>query len=231
MAFSYDCTYSLQAKRLTPINKRLGVRLAVDESISSPIQWNHDNFFDKFLNGDDSIDYNPVTAYVRYDRVNYQNKIYECLEDCTGIEPTNTAYWYKALDDFRGANERMKYNFQRLNMEYMLNRWFKTTFVQPNALDTRSDFWIESNTRDSNTFYVGEDSYYNGVFHTAAVPEFSTQSDDYIGEDASFPVGANFTVYYPLGVIDLTSNPLYYQMVALTNKYKIFGSTVAYIAY
>lgn len=231
MSFNYDCDYSLQAARLTPISKRQDVRLALEEAIASPVQWNHNNFFDGFLNGDNSAKYNGATAYSRYDRVNYQNKIYECTNDVTGELPTNTDYWVKVLNDFRGAKERVKYNCQKIMLEWILNKWFGTTFRQPNPDGLTSDFFIVDNPRDSTTFSVSETSFYNGVYVTSSTPELSNLATDFVGETSNFTPGANFTVHYPHGAVAGTSYPEYYQMVSLINKYKIFGSTVAYISY
>lgn len=160
MAFSYECDFNLQAQRLTPVTKRLPVRLGVLKSISAPIQWNRDNFFNSYLGGDASPAWDsgttyysgstdPMTkVYTPPSRVNYLNKIYEStnppiydpiakvfvVQPNLGHAPTDISFWSEVVGDFRGATERIKYNCQTLMMEYIINRWFGTQFYQPLAL-------------------------------------------------------------------------------------------------
>jgi hypothetical protein len=230
MAFNYECNFYLQAQRLTPIVKRQAVRLGLLECISEGVQWNRDNFFDEYLEGDSSAVWDISTAYVKEDRVNYQNRIYYCIADNTGNLPTDTTYWTQVVADFRGATERIKYNFQKIMLEWILNKWFAATFRQPSTgLD--SDFYIVSNDRDGEVFYASEESVLDGVFQPSVVPQFASQMEDFIGETATFTAGANFTVFYPVATIPLITDDKYYQMVALMDKYKIAGSTVEYISY
>lgn len=230
MAFNFECDFSLQARRLTPITKRQDVRLDFLTCTSEPLQWNRDNFFNAYLNGDSSAAFNIVTSYSRYDRVNYQNKIYECISPIAGEYPTNESYWVLVSDDFRGATERVKYNCQTIILEWVLNKWFGTTFNQPSTLIT-SDFWIQSNDREADLFYVSEDTYLDGVYMPSVVPQFSSGAIDYVGDSSVISLPANFTVNYPLATIPLITDDKYYQMVDLINKYKIAGSTVDYIGY
>lgn len=230
MSFNYECDFNLQAGRLTPIAKRQDVRLGFMECLSEPIQWNRDNFFDEYLEGDSSAVWDVSTAYSRYDRVNYQNKIYECTNDNTGELPTNTDYWVKVVDDFRGATERIKYNCQKLMMEWVLNKWFSTTFRQPSTgLD--SDFYIVNNVRFASPFTVPETTFREGVYVSNAIFESSQRTTKYVKNIPAYMPSQNFTVYYPLSVIANTTDDEYYQMVSLVDKYKLLGSTAAYTGY
>jgi hypothetical protein len=230
MAFSYECDFYLQAGRLTPIEKRQDVRLGLLESTSSPIQWNRDNFFDGYLEGDSASVWIIATSYSRYDRVNYQNRIYECTNDNTGELPTNTDYWVKVLDDFRGATERIKYNCQKLMIEWVLNKWFGTTFNQPSTL-LNSDFYIENNVRFASPFTVPETTFRDGLYVSNAIFESSKNTTKYVKNIPAYLPSQNFTVFYPLSVIANTTDDEYYQMTALINKYKVLGSTAAYTGY
>lgn len=231
MPFSYEYDVNLAGQRLTPITKRQDVRLAFLQCIAEPIQWARDNFFDSYLEGNSSSEWSNVTAYSRYDRVNYQNRIYECLEDNTGESPTNEDYWVQVVGDFRGAKERIKYNCQTIMLEWVLNKWFATTFRQPSTgLD--SDFYIVNNPRDGSTFTVYEDSVNNeSEYIASSVFQGTDFVEQWVFEDPQYSFGANFTVYYPVSVIPTTNDDKYYQMTALINKYKLMGSTVDYISY
>jgi hypothetical protein len=231
MAFNYECDFNLQSRRLTPIAKRQDVRLAMLECISEAIQWNRDNFFDQYIEGDSAAAHNPATAYVKYDRVNYQNKIYECIQDNTGELPTNEDYWVKVVNDFRGVIERIRYNGQKLMLEWILNKWFGTTFVQPNFLGTTSDFYIVANDRFIPSFTVSETPFRSMVYVSSSVFESSSKTRKFIKETPAYTASSNFTVYYPVGTIMSTASNEYYQMVDLVNKYKVIGTTVDYISY
>jgi len=225
--WTYDCDYEIQSYRLTPTFKRLEKRLAYQNCVDGQIQYNHDKFFDSFIGGDASAAYSNVTAYVDGDRVNYQNKIYECILATTGNLPTDTTYWIPYVSDFRGVVERIKYNCQTVMLEWILNRWFATSFVQPGG--GNSDIYIVNNDRSSSTFVAGAIS--GGVTYGSYVystPEFV---DDFVPETPSFSSSPNFTVYYPISLIPTITNEKYYQLVNLVNKYKTFGSTVEYISY
>jgi hypothetical protein len=230
MSFTYECDFNLQAQRLTPITKRQDVRLGLLESISEAIQWNRDNFFDKYLEGDSAAAWDVGTNYVRYDRVNYQNRIYECTNDIISELPTNTDYWVLVVSDFRGATERIKYNCQKIILEYILNKWFAAAFRQPSTgLD--SDFYIVDSVRRADTMTAFNETTVSGVYVASNTFQSPTFTQQWVYEVPAYSSGVNFAVYYPLATIPTTTDDKYYQMVSLINKYKIFGSTVEYISY
>lgn len=219
--FNYDYTVELAAYRLTPVAKRQSVRLGFLDCIALVIQREHDLFFNDYVNGNGDAAYSNVTAYLRYDRVNYQNRIYEARKNNTGVLPADPDYWVQILGDFRGANERLKYNCQKLLMDYMLNKWFGTTFNQP--ADGNSDIWIETTDEiDLSLVMAPVNNVINGMGPTG----FGISG---MGPSHLF-VTANFIVHYPLSVIPDSSDQ-YNQLVSLVNKYKLFGSTPSYQSY
>ncbi len=230
MAFNYECDFNLQNERLTPITKRQDVRLALLESISEPIQWNRDNFFDEYLEGDSAAVWDAGTSYVRYDRVNYQNKIYEAIEDSLNQLPTVAEYWVQVIGDFRGATERIKYNCQKIMLEYILNRWFSTIFRQP-EVGTPSDFYIVDNTRFVPGFSVPETTFRDGIYVSNSIFERANKTKKFVKVSPGYSATSNFTVYYPVVTIPTTTDDEYYQMTGLIDQYKIFGSTADYISY
>lgn len=229
MAWTYDCDYELQSYRLTPIKRRTEVRLAFQNCIDGQIQWNHDKFFDTYINGSSYAFYSNVTAYVDGDRVNYQNRVYECILASTGNLPTDTTYWVLVANDFRGVVERIKYNCQRLMMEWLLNKWFGSTFNQPGS--GTSDIYITDNDRESSTFTVFQNDLTNGVALSSAVFESANFVNDFVMATPSYAFVANFDVNYPVALIPTITDEKYYQLVNLVEKYKTFGTTVNYISY
>lgn len=221
MGFSYEYTVNLATYRLTPVAKRLPVRLAFLECSAIVIQKRRDLFFNDYLQGNNSAAWSSVTAYSRYDQVNYQNRIYECRADNTNNLPTDPAFWTQILGDFRGANERLKYNDQKLIMDYLLNKWFGTTFKQP--ADGNSDIWIETTDEIDNSLVMAPNNNSIAFMPTVNFPLYG------MGPSHIFAV-TNFIVHYPLAVIP-DSSEQYNQLTFLTNKYKLFGSTPGYQSY
>ena len=75
--------------------------------------------------------------------------------------PSNTNVWEVVNNNFIGVAERDLYFNQKLTLEYALNRYFNTTFRQPNGVTmsaTHSDIYISDNTFSYNTFHIGPKS-------------------------------------------------------------------------
>jgi hypothetical protein len=229
MAFTFDCDFDLQAYRLSPVNKRQDVWLNYLYCIAEPIQSAHENFFTSYLEGDASAVWDIGTNYSRYDRVNYQNRIYQCVSDIIAELPTNTTYWVQVVGDFRGMNERIKYNSQKLMLEWILNRWFATNFEQPGG--GTSDFYIVDNTRNVPVFTVPKETYRSNIYVSSSVFEQSFKTKKFVKETPNYASVQNFTVYYKLTDIPSITDDKYFQMVDLVNKYKVIGSTVTYTSY
>lgn len=220
--FNYDYNVQLATYRLTPVAKRQDVRLGFIDCISLVIERERDLFFNDYVQGNSDSKWDISTTYSRYDRVNYQNKIYECLQPNTGNLPTDTSYWVLVLGDFRGANERLKYNCQKILMDYMLNKWFGTVFRQP--VDGNSDIWIETTDEIDESLVIAPSAIPITGMGTIG---FSLSG---MGPSHLF-VTQNFIVHYPVSIITSTTGGLYKQMASLVNKYKLFGSTPSYQSY
>lgn len=92
----------------------------------------------------------------------YNEKYYQCIVDIPSPESFNPskwkllseAVWYKISPSYIGAQERIQWTAQKLNMEYNLNRWFSTDFRNPTAFTDGSvsgqwytplsDIWIQT---------------------------------------------------------------------------------------
>lgn len=223
----YDQDFEQIGEQLSPPDKRLPKFLAWIFSLMSPMQWNTDLFFIDYRLGSSAALYSGATAYALGDRVKYNNKIYECILATTGNLPTAETYWILILNDFRGATERVYYNGQKLSLEWILNKWFDTTFVQPvfDPASANSDFYIEELTTDDDSFLVSSDSTTGPSY--IGLDNFI---EDFIGL-AYVAVTNNFKVNYPLSVIPSTSDSKYKEMVSLVNQYKLYGTLVTYAGY
>lgn len=228
---NYSADYNLLGQNLLPPSKRLDVFLAWVAVISGAVQWEHDLIFNDYANGTSALVYNSGTAYSKGNRIIYNQKVYEAKTSTTGNAPTtgddNDTYWILVLNDFRGVRERVSYNGQKLTLEWILNKWFGTNFVQPdnNFPSIHSDFWIENLITDDNSFLLATDSN-SGPSYLA----LNNNADDYLGLTYQAEV-TNFTVHYPLSIVASTSTIQYKQMDSLITKYKLYGTIPQYIGY
>ena len=141
------------AVNFLPAKKRLPIFKAWVKTLLNPLQVLYNTMFGTFKDGNNASDWIPATAYSVGVQVKYVDKaIYQCWVANTGELPTNTDFWFKIQEKFVGIEPRCKYNSQRLLLEWALNEWFGTTFVNaPGGSDIR----IQPAGVGSNVFYVG----------------------------------------------------------------------------
>ena len=222
----YNITFSLQATNLLPPSKRSNPFIAWMSCLLYPIQWCRNLMFETYANGDDTIAlYNPSTSYVKTNRVRYNNSLYEVVVSppTSGVNPLNTDYWIIIQADWRGVRERIKYNGQKLILEYLVNRWFGTTFNQP-AIGN-SAIWIQELVTDGSAFLIGASENDTSLIAAEEIYQIDFIATTYTAQYNDFQVN------YPLSLIPSTSSPLYAQLVALVNKYKMYNTNPTYVGY
>ena len=226
----YNQDFNKISKNLLPPDKRNSVFISWLIAVMKPLQWLHDLVFIDYANGTDAIEYDNAFPYERYNRVVFNQKVYECLADCTGIGPVNVDYWVLVTEDFRGVRERVRYNGQKLRLEWILNKWFNngSGFVQPDHEhpEIRSDYYVDTIDTDDNSFLVGEESP-----ETSFVAYNSDIQEDWVGAGYD-PETENLVVYFPLSEIPSDLNSIKgRQLKAITERYKLYGTTVKYEGY
>lgn len=126
--------------------------------------------FDLYDFGSSYSFYTASNTYIIGDRINgglkYNNVIFECItSSTTGTFSVNN--WLQILPSFIGYQERSAMFDSRIVFEWYLNRYFYTTFRQPNFADTvKSDIFISDNSPSLLTFFIGlndNDSSYIGI--------------------------------------------------------------------
>ena len=157
--------------------------------------------------------------------------------DLPDINPSNSNYWYKALNNFIGLRERIHYNSQQLVLEYALNRYFGTNFVQPtgwgsytypapdnttNANDyiNKSDIFIERKSVDVDGFIIGvtdQDSAFINVTDTLYF-------NNCIGINYNLGKQYNFTIFIPASLASNLGSSVYSDIVmSFANQYVVYG--------
>lgn len=184
--YGFDTDYI--SEKLTPSILRTPMRLAWLRVLTSDIQSKYEDIFGAqgYYNGFAIANWSSVAAYVVGNRVKYGISIYECLVDNTGLSPDiNTTEWLLIEKDFVGADERVKYNGQKMVLEYILNRYLNTTAT------TIPTIYILTNTVDVNGFYMGID----GQSELGELGE-NTNQNDFLGTSYTLNQYC-FTIYVP----------------------------------
>ncbi len=221
----YDIDFGKITEALLPPKFREAKWIAWLKSLITPLQWTKDNTFDKFrLGWDDALlqKWSSIATYHVDDLTLFRNKVYVCIQTTTpSIDPTNTAYWFKILDDWVGSDERVMYCGQTLTLTYLLNKHFGLTFRQPNGL---SDVYLENLINQPSLFKIGFNETESSLISIEGILVGS-----YIG-DGTPPSDYTFKVYYPVADIP-TGSDLFKELQGLVEKYKLYSSVSVYLPY
>lgn len=191
----YDFNTDLYAENMLPPLKRIGRYLAWMKVLLKPMQFIRDALFGTYRDGNTAADWNILATYAVGDQVRYIDKaVYECWVATTaGIVPTDTDYWVKVQDKFVGIVPRSKYNSQVLVLEWVLNEWFGTTFVNQVGA---SDIYIYNTSNTNQDFIVGvtESQSSSAVYQNGDADSFVQDGNpDFSGQ-------LNFRIYIPVAV-------------------------------
>lgn len=191
----YDFNTDLYAENMLPPLKRIGRYLAWMKVLLKPMQFIRDALFGTYRDGNTAADWNILATYAVGDQVKYIDKaVYECWVATTaGIVPTDTDYWVKVQDKFVGIVPRSKYNSQVLVLEWVLNEWFGTTFVNQVGA---SDIYISNTSNTNQDFIVGvtESQSSSAVYQNGDADSFVQEGNpDFSGQ-------LNFRIFIPVAV-------------------------------
>ena len=121
------------SEELIPAQLRSDKLIAFVRVLLRPVKWLSSLFLDDYCKGSNAPTYNNATTYTMYDRVKWYDKgLYELrVSSSVGVHPTGDTLsktnWLKVLDCWIGADERVRWNSQRIVFEYAINKWFDVT--------------------------------------------------------------------------------------------------------
>lgn len=231
MASIYDLDFNNWVTNSLPVLKRTERAVQWLTSLLAPLQWLHDNFFNEYANGSASALYAGATTYAIGDRVvdNLNNGVYESQSVQTGVQPSTAteAQWQKVSDDWRGVRERVKYTSQKITLEYALNKWFRTTWVQPDDVSapTRPDIYIDNNLITNLAFVA----YANDTDSSDAFAADIFQQN-FIVDSYAFS-GNWFTIYVPVAIHTALGTQADDKIRAIADRYVIAGITYSIDTY
>ena len=189
----FNINFFSKVIELLPPDKRTANQLSWVKSLASPIQYLRDKFIVDYKVGSTYSDWG-AGSYDKGVIVVYKKVLYESNVDSNTDTPPSSK-WNKYLDSFIGSDDRVKYNGQKVVLEYALNQYYKTTFRQPNNL---SDIYIETLGYTLQGFLIAETEPYCSTVG-------QTTSSGFVGSLTPFLQTYNFTIWFPVAVYSATN--------------------------
>lgn len=221
----YDINYGTVGQQLLPPDKRGRYMSAWIRAILVPLQWLRDVRIGMYRDGSVDPPYLISTTYSKGNRVIYRYSVYESnVNGNLSNDPLNTTYWSKIQDSFIGILERLKYNGNVLVLTYALNKYFGTTFRQPNNV---SDIYLVANARPVSVFLVGDTEAQSSSIYYNTSTEFVVNAYSFAGY-------TNMNIMIPLAVFNaLDTDPANREKIVrnFADQYIIAGVTYTVITY
>ena len=194
----YTVVFSQIDEQLTPPMLRNPIYVSWINALHTPVQYLHNEIFQNgYLDGATASNYSNSATYTPTNLVVYTDRaVWINAATCSGITPSiaNPTYWTQYNDNYIGANERLKYNSQKILFQYALNRWFQC-----------SGIWIHNNIVSPNPtpFVMGQTSQYSSYMGNS-----STLTKYYMGNSPFFPnpTTNDFTINVPITVANALTN-------------------------
>lgn len=119
-------------------------------SLLSQIQYLRDIIVGTYMNGATYAAW-AAAAYSLGARVTYKHSVYESLIN-GNIDTPPSVNWFQVQQNAIGITEQNLYTTQKISLEYALNRWFGTNFLQP---PLQSDIYLTLNNALAAPFTIG----------------------------------------------------------------------------
>lgn len=189
----YDINFNNKATELTPPDKLTARLLGFIKALIAPVEYMRYKLLIDFKVGSAYDEWSAGT-YAKGYIVVYKKVLYESKVDGNTDTPPSSN-WALYLNSFIGADDRVRYNGQKLVLEYALNQYYSTEFRQPNLV---SDIYIETLGYTLQGFLIG------------ATEDFSssvgqTTSSGFVGSLTPFLQTYNFKIWFPTAVYAATN--------------------------
>lgn len=172
-------------------DKRSNSIIALMKPVSNQLQMLSDDMFIIYKTFQSQPDYNNTTTYSLNDVVKYNKAIYRSLSNNNIYTPDNSNYWIVISPNYLGVDTRIVFNSTKIMLEYALNLWFDTTYVDNPGV---SEIYITlNNTLKQTPFILGKTELKSSNI-------FTTGSDSFIGLDYDLNVYNGFTIHIPTAV-------------------------------
>lgn len=142
--------------------------------------------------------YSVWTVGVNYaigDRVVSGRFVYECLQanNSSTVPVSDTTFWYRLSTDNIGLNERLNYNCQRMQLEYILNKRFNNvSSIYPPYDQPSGNIYISTNPSYPNILWCARG---NGNASGSFTAPNSSNRFYYCGREADIYTSVHSTNY------------------------------------
>lgn len=217
-----------------PIQYRLSKFALFVKSLLYPVTYNYMVFTDYGFSNLALSHYSSAVTYAEGDRIVYKFSEYISLQgsNLANDPETATTYWVKVNDIFIGVNERVKYNGRKLTFEYALNRYFNTTFRQPDHVDspTNSDIYISNVAIAYDTFTMYP------TWYLSSIMDKDTSAPDYMLSPAVYDTATTYQydINIPLAVFNAlgSTDPIRGSIVRnFADRYNVTGLIYNVVTY
>ena len=147
----FTINFNAKVIELSPPDKRKPVEIRWLQALVSPVQYLRDKYLGDYKTGSAYPQWVAGT-YLKYAKVVYKQVVYESQIDGNTDAPPS-ANWAVYLPSFLGVDQRVKFNGQKLVLEYALNTRFLSNFKQPPLV---SDIYITNLAASVVGFLVGQ---------------------------------------------------------------------------
>lgn len=207
MADKYDVNVAQQAVELLAPDKRDTNYVTLVKSLLNCVQWCRDSIFHSYKKGSTASHY-AAGYYNMFDQVIYNKAVYYSMEGYNTALPSDIRRWIKIQDNFLGVDQRVKFNGQKIVLEYALNLHFEGIY-RPIGSSAKSDIYIINAPYVIAGFRVGgEEKYSSSVGRS--------DSSDTVGLTYPFVQISNFEIKIQATVYSLTNEQAIRNFV---NKY------------
>lgn len=178
------------------------------QSLMFGLLWNQ-NAFDIFRRNVAVPYYDNTATYGLNDVVIFNFQVYISLKAANTANSPDASplWWYKIVDNFIGVNERVMYTGRKLTLEWALNKYFNTTFRQPDdpIAPTNSDIYITPGVIAFPSFLVGTTEASSDSISTIDSSGWVATIEVYaFASPFTFSINIPATVYTALGA----TNPI-----------------------
>ena len=153
----FNINFNTKAVEWLAVNKRLPKIIGYVQALLSASQWLQNKYFVQYKSGGTYPTWVAGT-YTAGTLVKYKGVVYQALTSTADIPPSPN--WVVYLPSFLGVDERMKFNGNKLVLEFALNEYFQTNFRQPLLLG----YYYPANTPGTPTAPDADHAQYSDIF-------------------------------------------------------------------
>lgn len=140
------------------------------------------------------ISFFAIKAFELGDVIKYADKgvYYSIGDNSGGVAPVDATYWEKLQNNFIGLDERIQITSQVIKYEYILNKWFGTSYNYPTSTN---DVFITNNVTNVNSFIYGVDANDSSAHYLTDATQIDVINIGFTATDYDFNINIPTATY------------------------------------